>query len=279
MIALVLAAALLAADQFADLNGSKVHYTVDGEGPVAIVEIHGWTCNASFWRLQTAAFAKEYRVISIDLPGHGQSDAPNGIDYTIEHFADGVEAVLKHAAVERAVVIGHSMGVPVAVKVLRDNPAVVQALVAVDGPIWKFKRATVPPWLLQMQRDYRTTAGNFIDSMFVTNTPLFLRAEIKRKMLLTSPYVGVNALQVMGNSDVWLKGPVKAPVLAITATRRARYDDRKRQHQEVFANLQYEFWGEAGHFLMMEQPERFNRLVLGFVHSVTELHTTTSATH
>ena len=266
-------------DRFADLNGSKVHYTVEGDGPVAIIQIHGWTCNATFWRLQTPAFAKEYRVISVDLPGHGQSDAPAGVDYTIEYFAEGVNAVIKHAGVDHAILIGHSMGVPVSMKVLQDNPAVIQGLVAVDGPIWKFRRTGTPPWLKEMQRDYRTVAGNFIESMFVNGTPLFLRAEIKRKMLLTAPHVGLSSLLVMGSSDVYLKGPAKIPVLAVMATRRAKVDDRKRQHQEVFPILQYELWGEAGHFLMMEQPERFNKLVLGFLHSVPGLHMSANITH
>lgn len=279
-VTMLLAAA--ATDQFAELpSGAKVHYTVEGEGPVSVVEIHGWACNATFWRLQAPALTKEqYRVISVDLPGHGQSEAPNGVDYTIEYFAQGVTAVLKHAGVTHAVLMGHSMGVPVAVRVFRDNPAIVDAIVALDGPIWKARRTTPQPWLKDLQRDYRGVATRFIESMFVTNTPLFVRAEIKRKMLLTPPHVGISAMQVMGASDVWLKGPVRIPVLAVVATRRAtRYDDRKRLHQDVFPNMQYEFWGEAGHFLMMEQPDRFNRLLVGFLHSVPGLHSLTPTTH
>lgn len=279
----LLLAAAAANDQFAELpDGSKVHYTVDGEGPVAVVQIHGWACNATFWRLQTPPLAQQqFRVISVDLPGHGQSDAPAGIDYTIEHFARGVAAVLKHAGVQRAALMGHSMGVPVAVRVFRDHPALVEAIIALDGPIWKVKRTSPQPWLRDLQRDYRKTASTFIESMFVNTTPLFVRAEIKRKMLLTPQHVGISALQVMGTSDVWLKGPVRIPVLAVTATRRSgsRIDERKRLHQDVFPNLRYELWGEAGHFLMMEQPERFNRLLLDFLHSVPGLHNPTPPTH
>jgi len=265
-------------ERFADLNGAKIHYTSYGEGTSAVVLIHGWACNASFWRLQTPALAEAYRVIAVDLPGHGQSDAPEKTDYTIEHFADGVLAALKHAGVERAVLAGHSMGVPVAARVWRRNPMMVQGLIAVDGPIWKVQRTPSTPaskTVKDMQRDYRPNASNLIESMFVNNTPLFLRAEIKRKMLLTPIHVGLNALEVMGQSDVWIKGgAIRTPVLAITATRRTRgVDDRKRLHQEVFPNLQhFELWGEAGHFLMMEQPARFNRTVLDFLlHNVPGL--------
>lgn len=276
---LLLLAASVASDQFAEFDGARVHYTVEGGGPVSILQIHGWACDATFWRLQTPEFVKEqYRVIAVDLPGHGQSEAPRNVDYSIERFAGAVTAVIKHAAVDKAVVIGHSMGVPVAVKVLQDNPAVVQSVVAVDGPIWKFQRTTVPQWLRNMQRDYRTIAAGFIDSMFVQSTPLFLRAEIKRKMLLTPSWVGLSALMVMGASKVWLEPPATVPVLAVMAGRRPK-DDRKRLHQEVFRNLRYELFEDAGHFVMMEHPERFNKLVLSFLHSVPQLHTTVNSTH
>ena len=98
MIAAIVSLALLASDRFIDFQNSKIHYTVDGpeKSAVTIVQIHGWTCNATFFRLQTPVFARQYRVISIDLPGHGRSDAPKDVEYTIEHFGDAVTQVLRH---------------------------------------------------------------------------------------------------------------------------------------------------------------------------------------
>jgi pimeloyl-ACP methyl ester carboxylesterase len=260
-------ALLLASDHFIDFEQSKIHYTVDGprQSPLTIVQIHGWTCNATFFRLQTPDFAKQYKVIGIDLPGHGRSDAPKDVRYTIEHFAAAVTTVMKHAGVEKAVLIGHSMGVPVAVKALQDNPAIVSGIVAIDGPIWKVTRkGPLPPWMKEMERSYRTVASRMIETMFVSNTPLFLKAEIRRKMLLTPEHVGLSSMIVMGESDVYQQGPAKVPILAVMAGRRSG-DERKQLHQDIFPNLRYELWEEAGHFLMMEQPERFNKLVLEFI--------------
>jgi pimeloyl-ACP methyl ester carboxylesterase len=266
---MLFALALLASDHFIDFkNGAKIHYTLDGpEAGPAIVQIHGWTCNATFFRMQTAEFSKRYRVISIDLPGHGRSDAPRDVSYTIEHFADAVTTVLKHAAVEKAVLIGHSMGVPVAVKAAQDNPMIATGIVAIDGPVWTTPRKPqqqVSPWMRDLQRNYKSVASKYIDTMFVSTTPIFLKAEIRRKMLLTPEHVGINAMIVMGESDVYLRGKAKVPVLAVMAGRRSR-DDRRTAHQEAFPNLRYEAWDEAGHFLMMEQPDRFNSLILEFI--------------
>ena len=98
--------------EWAKYNGNKVHYYDIGNHKAknALIFIHGWTCNADFWKDSYSAFPN-YRVIAIDLPGHGQSDKPK-VDYTMEYFARSIEAVMKKAKVQRAVLVGHSMGTP-----------------------------------------------------------------------------------------------------------------------------------------------------------------------
>src|ERR1700730_13014960 len=120
--------------RFAKLDGIRVHYKSLDDGETALVFIHGWTCNLTFWRMQVPAFEGKIRMILIDLPGHGQSDMPE-INYTMDLFARSVDAVLRDAGVEKAVLIGHSMGTPVARQFCRLFPKKIVALVAVDGPL------------------------------------------------------------------------------------------------------------------------------------------------
>src|ERR1043165_9182525 len=105
---------LLATSQFGaevSYDGARVHYESYGKGKDAVVFIHGWTCDLSFWRGQAPVYQKR-RSLLIDLPGHGQSDKPE-VSYTQERFARAVEAVMRDEGVERAVLVGHSMGGPV----------------------------------------------------------------------------------------------------------------------------------------------------------------------
>src|SRR5450755_5114179 len=127
--ALLLSTCLLAAD--ATYDGSRVHYESYGKGQEAVVFIHGWTCDLTFWRGQAPVYEK-HRALLIDLPGHGQSDKPD-VAYTQERFARAVEAVMRDAGVERAVLVGHSMGTPVGITFLRLFPAKAKALVLVDA--------------------------------------------------------------------------------------------------------------------------------------------------
>src|SRR5262249_36094231 len=69
---------------FAQLGTNRIHYSTQGPGTNAIVFIHGWACNAGFWREQVPAFAEKARLVLIDLPGHGESDKPE-TDYTLDY--------------------------------------------------------------------------------------------------------------------------------------------------------------------------------------------------
>src|SRR5438067_4467956 len=129
VIAMLLATSLFAADVTYD--GARVHYESYGKGKDAVVFIHGWACDLTFWRLQAPVY-KKHRSLLIDLPGHGQSDKPD-VSYTQERFARAVEAVMRDAGVERAVLVGHSMGGPVALTFVRLFPAKAKALVMVDA--------------------------------------------------------------------------------------------------------------------------------------------------
>src|SRR5205809_660617 len=77
--------------RLAKFEDHKVHYyDVGGKQDKALIFIHGWTCNADFWKDSYSAFP-HLRVIAIDLPGHGQSDKPQA-DYSMAFFARSIEA-------------------------------------------------------------------------------------------------------------------------------------------------------------------------------------------
>ena len=86
-------------------EGNDVLYQDSGnpEAP-ALVFIHGWACNASFWRFQVPEF-EDYRVIAVDLPGFGNSAKPGNIAYSIPYFARAVRAVIEDAGLDQPVLV------------------------------------------------------------------------------------------------------------------------------------------------------------------------------
>ncbi len=76
-----------------------------------VVLVHGWLCDGRVWQAQVNALAASYRVVTLDLPGHGRSTPPVDGAYTMDVLGDAVAAVLLHIApAERLVVAGHSLG-------------------------------------------------------------------------------------------------------------------------------------------------------------------------
>jgi alpha-beta hydrolase superfamily lysophospholipase len=100
--------------KFANFDKVRVHHKSMGNDSNAVVFVHGFTADMNSWRFQAPAFAGKGRVIFLDLPGHGQSDKPKSIDYTMDYCAKAVNAVLEDAGVEKAALVGHSMGTSVA---------------------------------------------------------------------------------------------------------------------------------------------------------------------
>src|SRR5262245_64115933 len=116
----------------AQVDGANVHWTSTGHGP-AIIFVHGWTCDESSWQHQVPVFSKQYRVITLYLPGHGKSGSPKDGKFSMELFARAVEAVRSEAKVEKAVLVGHSMGTPVVRQYALMYPQSVAGLVLADG--------------------------------------------------------------------------------------------------------------------------------------------------
>ncbi len=83
----ILAFSLSVLASAASVDGVAIHSTVRGNGPKTIVFVHGWTCDESSWSEQVPVFEKNYRVITLDLPGHGKSGSPKSSPLTMELFA------------------------------------------------------------------------------------------------------------------------------------------------------------------------------------------------
>ena len=127
----------------ATVDGAKVHWSSKGTAKQAVILVHGWTCDESSWDAQVPVLSQKYRVITLDLPGHGQSDPPKDGKFSMTVFARAVEAVRAEAKVDKVVLVGHSMGTPVIREYARLYPKHVVGLVPVDGllVIWREPRS------------------------------------------------------------------------------------------------------------------------------------------
>jgi pimeloyl-ACP methyl ester carboxylesterase len=252
--------------RYAKLDGHRVHYESYGTGREAIVLIHCWTCNLGFWKQQIPDLTKRARVVAIDLPGHGKTDKAKTA-YTMDLFARAVDAVMQDAGVDRGVLVGHSMGTPVARQFYRKYPQKTLGLVVVDGPLRPFGDKKMMDDFIAPLRgpDYKTQAGQFIDGMLGPQVSAALREQIKTSMLSTPQDVAISAMEGMADESIWKQDKIDVPVLAVLAKSPFWPADTEQFFRSVAPKLDYQMWEGVSHFLMMEKPREFTAAVIAFV--------------
>src|SRR5690349_4791541 len=93
-----------------DLSGARVHYIRRGETGPRVVLVHAIGFDHRSWELVLPRLADRCRIAAVDLPGHGQSDKPLGVDYGLRALGARVIAVLDELGWEDAVFVGNSLG-------------------------------------------------------------------------------------------------------------------------------------------------------------------------
>lgn len=258
-------------EHFVSFGTNRVRYVSLGEGSATLVFIHCWGGNLGLWREQVPALAARARLVLIDLPGHGQSDKPNTA-YTMDFLARAVVSVLREIGVEKVILVGHSMGAAVMCRVFQQAPDKVAALVSVDGLLCR------PPGTAEQSRmfigqfcvpEYLTHAKKFISDFFPYPGTEKLRDEVLAEILVTPQYVmaGTAAGMVGADQPDWALQNVEVPVLVLNA-RGPLWNDRFEHYVKTLSSrVDYRMFDGVGHFLMLEQPAKFNANLIEMLQS------------
>ncbi len=215
---------------------------------------------------QVADLSRDSRCLTIDLPGHGESDKPE-IDYTMPLYARAVDAVLRDAEVKSAVLVGHSNGTPVIGQFYRQYPASVRALVIVDGALRSLAdAATIHKFLEPFHGpQYSQMAGKFVDGLTGTIKDNALRGRIKKTILKTPQSVAVSELENTTDPALWTPDKIEVPVLMIMARQPAWTPEYEKFVRELVPKVDYQMWDGVSHFIMMEKPKQFNDAIRAFL--------------
>ncbi len=147
---------------------TEISYTLYGEGETALVFVHCWCCDQGYWREQVETFSQEYKVVTIDLAGHGKSGTGRN-DYTLKAFGMDVATVVKHLELERVILIGHSMGGGVILAAAHQLKEQTLALVGVDtyqGFQHEMSDSMIHQFVQPFRQDFYNTTIDFVHRMF-----------------------------------------------------------------------------------------------------------------
>ena len=250
----------------AGVDGLRIHSTVTGTGSKTVILVHGYTCDETTWTQQVPALAKQYRVATLDLPGHGKSDSPQDGKFSMDLFARAIEAVREEVKADRVVLVGHSMGTPVILRYAHLYPAHVLAMVFVDGlmPLPPAQAAAAATQGNMMAGpNGRATREAMVKRFFVAGTSQEVQTKVLNMMLGAPEATAVGAMNATREPAGQTTEIPTVPILGIYAGPSGIATEQAVH--AAFPTVEYTSIPGTGHFLMLEKPEEFNRLLLGFL--------------
>jgi pimeloyl-ACP methyl ester carboxylesterase len=272
--ALVVGAALALAEQpasrpspgavqqiVASADRVRIAYDTHGRGDTAVVLVHGWSCDRTYWKQQVAPLAAKFQVVTVDLAGHGASGR-NRKAWTIASFGGDVAAVVEKLGLKRVVLVGHSMGGDVVAEAARRLPGRVEGLVWVDAykQLGTFRTPEqVQAMVSSFRADFAKTTRVFVRLMFARGADPALVERVAADMAAAPPAIALPAMEAAIRYDREMPDALRAlalPVVAINPDRPPTDAVSLARH-----GVALELMSGVGHFPMLEAPERFNELL------------------
>jgi pimeloyl-ACP methyl ester carboxylesterase len=262
---------------FAQINGISIAYRDLGTGH-PILFLHGHPFNQSMWDPQIAALSARYRTITFDLRGYGVSEVPATESTTLETMADDVNGLLHHLGIEKAVVVGLSMGGQIAMAVADRYPQRLAGLVLAAT----FPQADTP----EAASARRTTADRFLHEGSVLPggemlPKLLAHSSIKRDpalavtvytMIAHTPPEGA-AAALRGRSSRKDYTPTLErtliPTLVVVGTEDAYTTvETATRMQQTIPDSRLVIFEGIGHMPNLEAPDLFNAVLEDFLASL-----------
>ena len=248
----------------ASADGVAIAYEALGAGAPALVFVHGWSCDRTYWKGQLEPLGRRYHVVAIDLAGHGESGT-NRQAWTMAAFGADVAAVVERLGLERVILVGHSMGADVVAEAARRLRGRVAGLVWIDA----YRKLDAPPtaerieaFVAPFRADFTERTRAFVRGLFPATADKSLVEWIAADMSSAPKEIALAAMvsvfSNIGEMPATL-AELKLPTIAFNADHPPTDVESLKRH-----GVEVVLMSGVGHFPMMEDPARFNR-VLGSV--------------
>ncbi|MBZ9935739.1 alpha/beta hydrolase [Mesorhizobium sp. BR1-1-16] len=244
-------------------DGAAIPVTVHGNAGPVVILVHGWSCSAAFWDRQTEYFARDFRVVTLDLPGHGRANRlrPSG-RWSMAQYGADVAAVADWTGADQVILVGHSMGGAVALESALRLGSRCRGLIGVDTFTEAAFYAGRPSYEISERQavfgsDFASTMRGMIAAITGESTDPDLIDWIGSAMAATDPQAALSALEALLSWDIRPRWSLcSLPVTTINSAVLAR-----RNELIELAGIDLRLMEGVGHFPMLENPSEFNALL------------------
>ena len=258
-------------------NGEvSISYTMAGNGDTCIVFVHGWGISKEYWKEQIEELSSDYKVVALDLGGHGQS-GHNRENWTIEEFAKDVRAVIDGLHLNNVILVGHSMGGEIILQTALSFPAKVIGFIGIDN-FKQFVTSFTPQEEKQVSDFMQSLKSNFdTTATMYTRLALFPRGysdtnsvnRVIRSIRQTDSAVAIKALEslmyfALKDSEMISRFPIPAHLIVSDYT--ATNEESFRRAAKAGSSIRV--IKGTGHYPMIEQPHQFTELLKETIHEI-----------
>lgn len=243
-----------------------------GKGETALVFLHGWCGDRKYWKHQADAFAGDYRVVTLDHAGHGESGKDRK-DWTAAGLAGDVESVVKSLGLKRVILVGHSMSGPIGLLAAKRLPGTVIAVVGVDtlqNVEFKMPEDASKEFFKAFDADFKGAIRSAMPGFLHEKTDPELTKWIVAKAEVQDPKMAAALMRdlVRQDSTVLLK-EAKVPVRCINSAGGYQFFTPTA----VAVNQKYGDYDAVliegvGHYPMLERPAEFNEKLRAVVKGI-----------
>jgi len=242
-------------------DGTPIAYESLGDGDVALVLVHGWSCDGSYWEPQLESLSRDFRVVTVDLAGHGESGEERET-WSIASFGEDVTAVVSALGLERVVLVGHSMGGDVILETARRLPGRVLGLIWVDV----YQQIGAPrtedeleAFQVRFRANFVEATRSFVRGMFPHDADPALVERVAADMASAPREIALPVAKAAQSYDREIPRALrelKLPLIAINPDSPPTDVDSMNEH-----GIEVVLMPGVGHFPMLESPERFERVL------------------
>ncbi|MFX0053241.1 MAG: alpha/beta fold hydrolase [Candidatus Hermodarchaeota archaeon] len=252
-------------------DGVKICYSEIGHGDICLIFIHGLGGNMKVWK-QQKSFSSKYKLVFIDLAGHGKSSKDREV-YTMQSFAQDVKAVVNKFDFQKLFLIGWSMGGPVMLEVEKLISDQVTGLIGVDTFAWEGFLKKDDTWITQFLKPFRE---NFTDSM-IDFYKSFIPANMEASEV-TNLLADIQDLDPRAILSTWeelckwdfrdIITEIKTPIRCILAKQNYNMGEAGKEFEKHCKAVYME---NVDHMLFWEEPSKFNILLEKQIQQILEL--------
>ncbi len=239
-------------------DGNEIAFISEGKGNVALIFIHGWGCNKSYWKYQIKEFSKKYQVVALDLSGHGQSSAKRK-SYTMNLFGHDVASVVSQLKLNRVILVAHSLGGAVALeakKILKDK---VVGIIGVDTyQVFDVGETDerAEQFLSTFKSNYKGSVESYLGNLFHDNIDTSFSNSIIRDLVKMPKEIGIDIFRNILKYNY--EQAVKEADPKIIAVNGDKFPININKVKKVLPKFDFKVVPNTDHFLMLENPKAFN---------------------